>query len=264
MIKLRLTTAAVFMLAALGSAGAADLQMPPLAYKAPPPPPSASNWTGCYLGGGGGYGLWNQDTALETNPGNVVLSATTTNGGRGWFAQGQVGCDYQFTSPILFNSNLVIGAFADYEYAGSGMRGTSSVSQVFSSFGAEQMPWTWAAGARAGILVTPRFLTYFDGGYTQARFDQVTIQSGINQAPNGFFTPANTYNGWFIGSGFEYAFAWLPGLFLKTEYRFSSYNTANLPIIATGGAASVDGVQSTKFTQLVSTELVWRFNWFGH
>jgi outer membrane immunogenic protein len=251
------------MLAALASANAADLPMPSLIYKTAPPA-TANIWTGCYLGGGGGYGLWNQDTALETNPGNVVLSGTTTNGGRGWFAQGQVGCDYQFASPILFNSNLVVGA--DYEYAGDGMRGTSSVSQVFSSFGAEQMPWTWAAGARAGVLVTPRFLTYFDGGYTQARFNQVTIQSGINQAPNEFFTPANTYNGWFLGSGFEYSFDWLPvsGLFLKTEYRFSSYNTANLPIIATvGGAASVDGVQSTKFTQLISTELVWRFNWLG-
>ena len=245
MIKVRLTTAAVFMLAALGSASAADLQIPALAYKAPPPPPPASNWTGCYLGGGGGYGLWNQDTALETNPETSCCRRPPPTAAGAGLLRGRLAATINLASPILFNSNFVIGAFADYEYAGSGMRGTSSVSQVFSSFGAEQMPWTWAAGARAGILVTPRFLTYFDGGYTQARFDQVTIQSGINQVPNGFFTPANTYNGWFIGSGFEYSFAWLPGLFLKTEYRFSSYNTANLPIIATGGPASADGVQST-------------------
>ena len=36
----------------------------------------------------------------------------------------------------------------------------------------EGMPWTWAAGARAGFLVTPKFLTYFDGGYTQANFNR--------------------------------------------------------------------------------------------
>ena len=48
---------------------------------------------------------------------------------------------------------------------------------------------------------------------------------------------ANTYNGWFIGSGFEYGFDILPGLFFKTEYRYSSYNTANLPVL-NGGAAT--------------------------
>ena len=39
--------------------------------------------------------------------------------------------------------------------------------------------------------------------------------------PSGLSLAAQTYNGWFIGSGFEYAFTWLPinGLFLKTEFR---------------------------------------------
>ena len=45
---------------------------------------------------------------------------------------------------------------------------------------------------------------------------------------------AQTYNGWFIGSGFEYAFDWLPisGLFLKTEFRYSQYggNGVSVPI----------------------------------
>ena len=36
-------------------------------------------------------------------------------------AQGQVGCDYQFSLPLgsFWSPNVVIGAFADYEYAGS-------------------------------------------------------------------------------------------------------------------------------------------------
>ena len=41
------------------------------------------------------------------------------------------------------------------------------------------MPWTWAAGARAGFLVTPKFLTYFDGGYTQANFSRVNFQTPL-------------------------------------------------------------------------------------
>ena len=70
----------------------------------------------------------------------------------------------------------MIGAFADYEFAGSdGLRGTLAVPA--GGFGSENMPWTWAAGARAGFLVTPKFLTYFDGGYTQANFNQVNFQN---------------------------------------------------------------------------------------
>jgi outer membrane immunogenic protein len=55
----------------------------------------------------------------------------------------------------------------------------------------------------------------------------------------------------------------LPGLFWKTEYRYSSFQAADLPhvVIATGvsnGTAS----HSEKFTQTIRSELVWRFNWF--
>jgi hypothetical protein len=76
---------------------------------------------------------------------------------------------------------------------------------------------------------------------------------------------AQTYNGWFIGSGFEYAFTWLPinGLFLKTEFRYSQYggnNGVNVPLIGGPVGASLN---SQKATEFISTELVYRFNWFG-
>jgi outer membrane immunogenic protein len=233
--------------------------MPGPVYNTPPPP--VYNWTGCYVGAGGGYGMWTQDTTGSTAG---IAAQQTTNGGKGWFGQGQAGCDYQFPLPLSFwNPNVVIGAFADYEYAGNGLRGTLAVPAT-DSFGGENMPWTWAAGARAGVLVTPRFLTYFDVGYTRANFSQVNFQSGVTGAPQGFFVAANTYNGWFIGSGFEYSFAFLPGLFIKTEYRYSSFNSANLPVLTAAGGASPFAINSTKYTQLVSTELVWRFNWFGY
>ena len=260
MNRLIFATAALVTLATIGSAGAADLPMPAPVYNAPPPP--VYNWTGCYVGGGGGYGMWSQDTT-----GSIagIAAQQTTNGGKGWFGQGQAGCDYQFRLPFLsfWSPNVVVGAFADYEYAGNGLRGTLAVPAV-NSFGGENMPWTWAAGARAGVLVTPKFLTYFDGGYTQANFSQVNFQNGVTGAPQGFFVGANTYSGWFIGSGFEYSFDFLPGLFFKTEYRYSTFNSANLPVLTAAGGASPFAINSTKYTQLVSTELVWRFNWFGY
>ena len=68
-MKLRvLTAAALVTLAALGSASAADLGVAPV-YKAPPPPAPVYNWTGCYVGGGGGYAFWQQDaSSLLTAP----------------------------------------------------------------------------------------------------------------------------------------------------------------------------------------------------
>src|SRR5262245_60880986 len=59
---------------------AADMATPVM--KAPVAAPVMS-WTGCYLAGGGGYGMWNQDSHWETNPGHVAQYITTTAGGRG-------------------------------------------------------------------------------------------------------------------------------------------------------------------------------------
>jgi len=160
----------------------------------------------------------------------------------------------------------VIGAFSDIE--GGSINGSNS----FPGFtGSEKESSTWAVGGRAGVLVTPRFLTYFDGGFTQARFGGVNYNFAFaGGGASGLSLAAQTYNGWFLGSGFEYAFDWLPisGLFLKTEYRYSQYggnNGVSVPI--TGAVAGIPAagvaLNSQKATQFISTELVWRFNWFG-
>jgi outer membrane immunogenic protein len=258
-----LATAALMTLAAMGFANAADLPAPaPNYYKAPPPPP-VYNWTGCYIAGGGGYGWWNQDNQVVVTATGAPFAAQVTNGGKGWFGQGQGGCDYQFNMPLgSWSLPIVIGVFGDWE--GGSIRGTQSTPLIV---GAENESSTWAVGGRAGYLVTPRFLTYFDGGFTQARFDQINYNGagvGVLGGATGISIPAQTYNGWFVGSGFEYAFDWLPvpGLFLKTEYRYAQYNTAT-PSFFLAGAPTGFSLNTTKFTQMVSTELVWRFNWFG-
>jgi hypothetical protein len=266
-----LATAALVTLAAVGSASAADLPMAPI-YKAPPPlPPPVYNWTGCYIAGGGGYAMWTQDSFLQ-NAAGLATSSTITNGGKGWFGMGQAGCDYEFHMPLFsfWSPDIVIGAFGDYDPSSiTGTSSTPTLAGFGTQVGREKNSSAWFVGGRAGVLVTPRFLTYFDGGYTQARFDQVnyTVFTFGGNIPSGASLAAQTYNGWFLGSGFEYAFDFLPipGLFLKTEYRYSQYSSANVPFIltATGGPLPAT-LNSTKAIQMVSTELVWRFNWFGH
>ncbi len=253
-----LAASVLVTIAVFSSANAADLPAPPTVFKAPPPPPPT--WTGCYVGGGAGYGMWNQDSFVQSA--GAPITAQTTNGGKGWFGQGQVGCDYQFASPI-FNVPLVVGAFGDYD--GGSLNGVSDFPGVV---GTERQTAAWSVGARAGVLIAPRVLTYFDGGWTQANFDSVNYNIAIaGGGPSGVSLAAQTYSGWFIGSGFEYALDWLPisGLFLKTEYRYAQYGTANVPISGGVGGIPLAGftLNSQKTTQLISTELVWRFNWFG-
>jgi outer membrane immunogenic protein len=252
MKKLALT--AISLLIA-GSASAADLRRP-MPVKGPAPAPIAVgyNWTGCYIGGGGGYGMWNQDHQVLA--GAVPVGIETTSGGRGWFGTVQVGCDYQV------GSNIVIGAFADYDF--SSIKGDLHLSGIFQH-GDEKLKSSWAAGGRIGWVPfqAQQLLVYVSGGYTEARFGQVDLLTiGI---PNLTHLPKHTYSGWFLGSGYEYGIGWLPGLFWKTEYRFADYGADVIPIVFTPtGAPTGLSVDSQKYVQTVRSSLVWRFNFGGY
>jgi opacity protein-like surface antigen len=236
-----------------GSAMAADMKAPAPVYTKAPMAPPAFSWTGCYLGGGGGYGMWNQETFHETDPGHVATSPTQTGGGRGWFGTVQVGCDYQIAS------SFVIGAQGDWDFGN--LKGTPNFS--LDNIGDEKNSWTWAAGGRIGYVAFPQLLAYVSGGYTQAHFDQVNFLFDETGAASNLFILANTYHGWYIGSGYEYGLSFLPGLFWKTEYRYSSFDAADLSHLSTTtGLTNGTASNSKKFIQTIRSELVWRINWF--
>lgn len=251
-----------------------------LPLKAPPPP--AATWTGCYVNGGGGYGMWNQDHYTEvyslSSPSTYIpISETATTGGRGWLGTVGAGCDYQFNR---FNSNFVIGVFGDYDFMN--LEGAFESGIGFFN-GNENESGAWAIGGRIGYLVTPKLLTYFNGGYTQTRFDQINLGLLIPSSPSANLNiPAHTYDGWFIGGGYEYAL-WdivpIHGLFWRTEYRFADYQAADLPGITTSTGlracgrgdlvtynadfSSCAAEHMEKYVQTITSGLVWRFNWAG-
>jgi outer membrane immunogenic protein len=261
-------TGAVLGALVAGSAMAADLSVKAPVLKAMPP---VFSWTGCYLNAGVGYGLWNQDhnvtAAAERTPGvpNSFQSIDVTNGGRGWLGRFGGGCDYQVSS------SFVIGAFGDYDW----MNLKGSLNTQLDAGGAqiqadEKESSAWSAGARIGYLITPTVLTYVDGGWTSTRFDQMNEVTATGAPLIGAF-PAHTYQGWFLGSGFEYAFTWLPiqGLFVRSEYRYATYQRDDLTQFSTvtglplGNAGLGAVLHSQKQVQTVTTSLVWRFGW-GH
>jgi outer membrane immunogenic protein len=255
----RLVLALSAVAAFTGSAIAADL--PARTYtKAPAPVAYAPSWTGCYVGGGGGYGMWNQEsTFFIDGPPRTQATAATTEGGRGYFGTVQGGCDYQFA---LASYNLVVGAFGDYDF--SSLKANVSPGGL-GLFGEEKMSSAWSVGGRVGWLVTPSLLTYFSGGYTEATFDRTNFNSVILPAtPPAFFIDKRTYKGWFLGAGDEYALGFLPGLFWKTEYRFSQFDTETNPLrVFTTGALFGDSIDSKKFVHTIRSELTYHFNWGG-
>ena len=172
---------------------------------------------------------------------------------------GQVGagCDYQFAGPW---GNWVVGITGDYTF--SDVKGDHLGAPNTTSIGSLKNDWSWAVGGRIGYLVNPTFLTYFGAGYTETHFNGATYYNYITGAPQGLNLQSSSFQGWYLSSGFEYqlGFFSLPGVFWKTEYRYSEFDNKRLNVLNTAGT-TLYAENMKPFTQSVITSLVWRFNW---
>src|SRR5450631_2204758 len=94
-----LVVAASGLLAAQG-AFAADLPTKAPVIKAPMA--ATTPWTGFYVNGGIGYGMWAANTTVS-NPatGACIFCETQVEGGKGWLATIGAGYDYQFAPKIV-------------------------------------------------------------------------------------------------------------------------------------------------------------------
>jgi len=245
-MKRTLSLAAAAVAVTMGSfAHAADLARPMI--QSPPPP--VFTWTGCYIAAGYGFGMWNQRWQ-EFGPAGNATTIGQTNGGRGWLGTAQVGCDWQITP------NIVIGAFADYDWAS--ISGDAADGAIV---GNEKLSSSWAAGGRVGWVTLPQLLAYVSFGGAQARYDQINF-ANVSGVPAFFSVDRHTYSGYFIGTGYEYALGFFPGLYWKTEYRWYDYSTDRLALINTPGITPAGfSLDSHKYVQTIRSELVWRFNW---
>ncbi|RTL49689.1 MAG: autotransporter domain-containing protein [Bradyrhizobiaceae bacterium] len=247
MKKIFLGSVALMALAA--SAQAADL--PRKAYTKAPAPTPVYNWTGFYLSGGGGYGMWAADQQT-TGTGFGLLPIRT--GGRGFFGTVGGGYDWQL-SP-----SLIAGVFADAQFGN--IKGTIDFYDGYSG-ASSQNKVSYAAGGRLGYLVAPNVLTYVSAGYSHTDFAAANfIASG--GAVSGYTLPKQSLDGWFIGGGVEnslnaFVLTAAPNWFLKTDYRIAEYGRGNTSV-AYLGAPSSYYLSFKPYVQTVSTSLVYRFN----
>jgi outer membrane immunogenic protein len=222
------------------------------------------NWTGFYVFGGGGYGLWEADTStIDPVTGACVLCTEQRQGGKGYFGTVGGGFDWQFSG------SWVAGVFADGQFGS--IRGTIQDQGPFS-VGQEKLRTSWAAGVRFGYLVAPNVLSYVNGGYSGSEWSGTTLVSGFNPGlpPVGIPSHTNGFdrNGWFVGGGVENSlnfFGWnAPGWFMKTEYRVAQYDTIQIRQLSNAtGLPVFNNIAFKPIVQTISSSIVYRFNWGG-
>ena len=152
---MKLAIALIASAALAGSAVAADL--PARTYTKAPMMAMAPNWTGFYIFGGAGGGIWDADSNVVTQPGGTALTNDQRFGGDGWYGTVGAGYDWQF------NSSWVAGIFADGQFGS--LRG-SATDTFTGETGRMKLNTSYAAGVRLGYLVAPNVFSYVNVGYT--------------------------------------------------------------------------------------------------
>jgi outer membrane immunogenic protein len=258
MKKLAITLSA--LAAFTGSAFAADMAPAPQVYSKAPAVVMAPSWTGFYIFGGAGGGIWDADTHPVSQTTGVPVGVNQRFGGDGWYGTVGAGYDWQF------NSSWVAGILADGQFGS--LKGTIS-DTVCNCGGPEKMRTAYAAGVRLGYLVAPNVLSYVNAGYSGSSWSGSTA-STLAGGPAVYTTPSFTRNGVFIGGGVENNLnifgITAPGWFMKTEYRAAYYSSVTLPetfIPPAGVGPTPDSTVFKPFVQTISTSLVYRFNWGG-
>lgn len=161
--------------------------------------PVGFNWSGVYVGFGGGVGAVNHGLKF---PGAPVQVADL--GAGGFFGEATIGYDY------LLSERFLIGAFADARFGNIGLstEDGSDEFKITNDYGFD-------VGVRAGYLLTPSTLGYVLGGYSWQH-----IKADAPFAPVGMDIDSDR-DGYVLGLGLETAVAanWT----LKSEYRYANY-----------------------------------------
>jgi outer membrane immunogenic protein len=163
-------------------------------------PYGGPDWTGFYLGIGGGY--FDTDNKISDPVGGVFSSFNTgTDGG---LIGGYLGYNYQM-------EQIVLGLDADiyYGYGGKTALAALPVPSVLD----DKEGITWAVRGRLGYVMGA-FMPYVTGGYA-GMIDKKSFAVGF------VGSQSEALHGWTIGGGFEYMFTqnWLT----RVDYQYKDF-----------------------------------------
>lgn len=163
-------------------------------------------WTGGYVGLQAGYS-WGDTDQVFGNGDNTHPDAD------GWLGGIYVGYNYQFAN------NVVVGVDGDFAWSdadGESLNYDPSGGPFPpSNIAYADVDWTGAVRARLGYAVD-RFLPYVAGGFAFTKATWRDTSSGAE-----YDRVDETYTGWTLGGGVEYAFT--DNIIGRAEYRYSDF-----------------------------------------
>lgn len=221
----KLSLAGMFMLSASTLVHAADI--------APVPP--VSDWTGFYIGAGGGYqwGEFAVDTTTcvaelcnDANLGEPDALYSVDLDDSGWFATGQLGFDYQLHDSFVVGAMLDVSGgqeLADAEFNEVDVGGAGGVGE--GQYWDASLDGMLTVSGRAGFLVTPDALIYGLVGWSWAKAEVNAFEgcdfdnTGDDDCDDTYADNDETLNGWTLGAGLEWAF--IENVSARVEYRYT-------------------------------------------
>jgi outer membrane immunogenic protein len=208
--------------------------------KAPPVAP-IFNWSGCYVGGNGGYGWANKDWTFVPN---IPVGSHTANG---WTAGGQIGCDWQA------NPTWILGARVMYNWADlSG----SNIETAFTGHTVNtQVRGFGTAVVRAGWQANPSWLFYGLGGlaWINDKHWEANRNTGLVEAISGTITRF----GFDVGVGAEYLINPNWSFFVEYDYMRFGTRRVDFAFVANPGIEQFDIRQNM---QKILVGLNWRWS----
>jgi outer membrane immunogenic protein len=209
------------------------------------------NWTGCYIGGNGGYG-WSDSTADVYDNDHEFIASGGQNR-RGGFGGGQIGCNY------MVSPNFLIGVEGDYDWAS--LTGSSdNCTEVGCVHNDGKTKWFATARGRIGYAAND-WLFFATGGAAWTNGSGVrTITASSNSNLIGLSTTGGgTHSGWTAGGGIEYGFA--PGWSAVLEYIYIQTSGTTDYIYASPYSAASRHSDVTAHLNTVRLGVNYHFNW---
>jgi outer membrane immunogenic protein len=216
-----------------GVASAADL--PARMYTKAAPVPVMYNWSGFYGGFNVGGSWGHQDVSFTSG----ALALQNSNNLNGVIGGGQIGYNWQGASPWVF------GIEADIQGSGQKSSGTFFTPAIVGAAFIpgnnlsyeDKLDWFGTVRGRIGYAIGDqgRWLPYITGGLAYGHGE--LNGSGNVGATALAFTSSNTYVGWTIGGGLEWAFAdkWSA----KLEYLYMDLGSGpTIPLTATSSISA--------------------------
>jgi outer membrane immunogenic protein len=231
-----------------------------MAVKAPPPsappPTPVYSWTGCYIGGNGGY-EWNNGKSFYQDPNTTLdpingspntifgpphsqIATPNDANSSGWIGGGEVGCNWQMDPRVVLGLEADIdamnisGSASTFIGPNSAIQVSPTTAVISAGTASEQVSLRWLSTirARAGLpVLADRGLLFVTGGLAMGGVSSsgsVAVTNCPVYCATWGGSNSSTLTGYTVGGGLEYALTdhWTT----KAEYLYYDLGDAGHPL----------------------------------